>query len=168
MGAERIQFTCLDKAMARRIERAAQVAGKSVDAFVASAVAGTVDSYEETMVVHPQTGAVLLEDRNDVFTRVSHELTAPPKNGSNINFLISPQREAGKQFVRLEAWLTPEELVQMHHCNYNRDASRLPYLQLPIPAESEPRLTVDGKEALLDLAPPEALPMAMNGGEGHQ
>ena len=154
--------------MSERIARSAQAKGVSADDLVASAIGSEVDSYEETMIVHPQTGALLCTDVDDVFTRVSHDVTALPKNGSRINFLSHPQREAGKQFVRLDAWLTPEELAQMQTCHVVREPSRLPFLQLPIPPESEPRLTVDGKEALLDLAPPDASPMAMNGQEDHQ
>lgn len=161
MQAKHLTLAIFDPAMEKRIERAALARRKTWEAFVAEAIGGNVEALEEMMIVHPQTGALLCEDLDDVFTRVDMDVTAPPRNGSWVNFLVSPQREAGKQFVRLEAWLSPEELAQMHGVRVVRDPSRLPFLQLPIPPESEPRLTVDGRGALLDLAPPEVEPVAM-------
>ncbi len=79
LKAEHIGFTCSDKGMLRRIERAARATGSTVAEFVAHEFAGDVDCYEEDMIIHPATGELLCADDDDLYTRTSHDaVTAPP------------------------------------------------------------------------------------------
>lgn len=151
LKAEHLAFVCLDGTMAKRIERAAQACGQTADELVADALSGDVDMYEENMLLHPTTGELLEADFETLFTETENKMLVPPLG---LEHAPEFQTHPGRQRVRFDAWLTSEELSQMQAIRVVRDPSRLRFLQLAIPAESEPRLTVDGKEALLPDMPP--------------
>ena len=80
LRAEHLAFVCMDEAMAKRIERAAQARSQTADEFVASAMGSDVDMWEEAMLVHPTTGELLEADYEELYTEIesAYRITAPP------------------------------------------------------------------------------------------
>ncbi len=172
LEAQYVAFECFDEAMKGRIERAAQAANRTVDAFVASAVGGDVDSYEETMIVHPQTGALLCADHDEVFTTVSHDVTAPPKRGSFLDHprYRHPQREAGRVWVQFKAWLTPEQIDLLVYPakGYDADSERsFPEVWIPFDLEGEPQLLVGNRQRMMEEPIPTRETKPPVNGNGH-
>ena len=83
LQGEHIGFVCTDVAMARRIERAAQSRGESVEEYVAHALGGDVDAWEECMLLHPTTGDLLDTDYEELYTEVKCEYMLAPLGREN-------------------------------------------------------------------------------------
>ena len=78
LKAEHIAFVCMDETMAKRIERAADTRDQTSDEFVAESLSGDVDMWEENMLLHPTTGALLEADFESLYTEVHSEMLIPP------------------------------------------------------------------------------------------
>ncbi|MBE7157210.1 MAG: hypothetical protein INR62_02020 [Rhodospirillales bacterium] len=147
---EHVTFACSDRKLLRRIRRAAKASGLSVEGFVASAVAGYVDTCEEDMIVHPRTGRLLCANDDDLYTRERHRLTSAPIGQEHER---KWQRTLHRQHVQFSAHLTTEQMERLeyphlvHDCATDRE---LPCVLIPYDAEEGlPYLTVNGR----DVAP---------------
>ena len=83
LKAEHIAFACFDEAMQRRLERAAHARGMIVNELIADAVGRDVDAAEEFMLVHPQTGELLMDDIDDLYLQIQRKEVAPPARYEN-------------------------------------------------------------------------------------
>ena len=104
LRAEHIAFVCMDEAMAKRIERAAQARSQTADEFVADALAGDVDMWEEAMLVHPTTGELLEADYEELYTEIesAYRITAPPVGHEDDPWYQASRPQAAGMTARLE------------------------------------------------------------------
>ena len=145
LKAENVAFVCMDESMAKRIERAAQSRNQTADEFVAEALGGDVDMWEENMLLHPTTGELLEADFETLFTETESEMIVPPIGREH-----EPQFQThhGRQYVRFGAYLTPEQLERLEFPHMISDCStdeEVPTLLIPFDAEASPFLEVGGQ-----------------------
>ena len=145
LHAENIAFVCMDEAMAKRIERAAQARNQTADEFVAESLGGDVDMWEEAMLVHPTTGDLLEADYEELYTEVDYTYVVPPVGREHE---LQFKTHAGRKYVRFNAYLTPEQLERLEYpnmifdCEANKD---VPVLIVPFDTDGSPYLEVGGQ-----------------------
>ncbi len=141
-----IAFVCMDEAMAARIERAAQACKRTADEFVADAVGRDVDMYEEDMLVHPATGALLDDEFKALYEEGKVEITAAPVGREHEpQFRMRP----GRQYVNFGAYLTLEQLERLEFPHMVSDCAadqEVKTLLIPFDEDSTPFLQVGGKQ----------------------
>ena len=149
LQAEHVGFVCTDAALAKRIERAAQSCGQSVEEFVAYSLGGDVDMWEECMLLHPTTGDLLDTDYEDLYCTVEEKMTVAPI-GREDEPPFSPSM--GKERVNFGVYLRPDQLERLEypHVVWSEAEDReVPCVLIPLDLEGSPYLSVGKQEIKL-------------------